>query len=113
MLTLFIIILSVLVILVIAIGLQPAGSTVTRTATVAIVQDPAGARIGLWQAARHQGAGLDDTPGTVCWHDLNTPKSGAAANFYAQVFGWKTQAMGEGDKAYRLFKLGRAGAGGL
>lgn len=80
---------------------------------LAIVLDPTGAGFGLWQPGRHKGAGLDDTPGTVCWHDLNTPKPEVAAKFYAKVFGWKTQAMGEGDKVYRLFKLGKNGVGGL
>jgi hypothetical protein len=80
---------------------------------MAILQDPTGASFGIWQPRQHQGAGLDDTPGTVCWHDLNTPKAAAAAKFYAKVFGWKTQRMGEGANAYQLFKLGEKGGGGL
>jgi len=80
---------------------------------LAIMQDPTGATFGLWQPAKHRGAGLNNTPGTVCWHDLNTLQPGVAAKFYAKVFGWKTQAMGKGAGVYRLFKLGRSGVGGV
>ena len=80
---------------------------------LAILQDPIGAAFGLWQPRQHPGAGLDNTPGTVCWHDLSTPKSAAAGKFYATVFGWKTQKMGVGGKAYHLLKLGDKGVGGI
>src|SRR5579863_1898001 len=41
---------------------------------MAVVSDPTGAVIGLWQARKYRGAALDDAPGTVSWHDLNTTK---------------------------------------
>ena len=80
---------------------------------LAVLQDPTGASFGLWQPAKHQGSGLDDTPGTVCWHDLSTPKVAAAVKFYVKVFGWTTQRMGAGDDAYQLFMLGKKGVGGV
>lgn len=74
---------------------------------MAIVQDPSGAVVALWQAKAHSGAGLRDKPGTVCWHDLNTSKPGVASKFYMDVFAWTMEDKDFDGNAYHLFKLGR------
>jgi uncharacterized protein len=81
--------------------------------TLAVIQDPAGAAIGLWQAGSHIGATISDTPGTVCWQDLNTPNPGAAAKFYAKVFGWKWAAKDFGGNEYSTFMLGKQAECGM
>jgi predicted enzyme related to lactoylglutathione lyase len=80
---------------------------------MAILQDPTGAAFAIWQAGRRKGAGLDGKPGTVCWHDLNTPKPAAAGKFYTKVFGWKTTGEEFGGNTYHLFKLGKVGVCGM
>ena len=80
---------------------------------MAIVSDPAGAIIGLWQARKHRGSAVGDVPGTVAWHDLNTTKTKAASKFYTSVFGWTAQTEDFSGNAYHLFKLGRKNAGGM
>jgi predicted enzyme related to lactoylglutathione lyase len=79
----------------------------------AILQDPTGATFAIWEPRKHKGAGLDDTPGTVCWHDLNTPKTKPAGKFYSKVFGWTTQDQKFSGNDYHLFKLGRTGVCGM
>jgi len=80
---------------------------------MAVVQDPGGAVIGLWQGRKHRGATARDSAGTIAWHDLNTRKAKAAGAFYTKVFGWKRQDMKMEQGAYHLFTLGKGNAGGM
>jgi uncharacterized protein len=80
---------------------------------MAILQDPTGATVAIWQAGTRKGAGIDDMPGTVCWHDLNTPKPPAAGKFYTKVFGWKTVDQKFGANNYHLFQLGKEAVCGM
>lgn len=79
----------------------------------AFIEDPTGATFAIWEPRKHQGAGLDDMPGTAVWHDLNTPKTKAAGKFYSKVFGWKTQDQKYSGNEYHLFKIGRKGVCGM
>ena len=56
---------------------------------MAVVQDPAGAILSLWQPGRHIGARLVNDPGCLTWNDLATPDPDAAAAFYTALFGWE------------------------
>lgn len=55
---------------------------------LAMVSDPTGATIGLWQPKEHQGADLFNAPGSLSWNELQTRDIRAAMPFYEQVFGW-------------------------
>jgi predicted enzyme related to lactoylglutathione lyase len=81
--------------------------------SVAIIQDPTGAAIGLWQAGSHIGATISDTPGAVCWQDLNTPKPSVAAKFYEKVFGWMWATKDFGGNQYTTFMLGKQAECGM
>ena len=63
---------------------------------MAVIQDPTGAMISVWQAKRHMGTGVTGEKGTLCWADLSTPNPEAATRFYSQLFGWKLE-KGEKD----------------
>lgn len=80
---------------------------------MAIIQDPTGAGFAIWQAGAHRGAGLDETPRTVCWHDLSTPKPEAAGMFYTKVFDWSTKDQDFGGNTYHRFRLGEDGVCGM
>jgi len=80
---------------------------------MAVLQDPTGATFAVWQPGKRKGAELKDKPGTVCWHDLNTPKTVPAGKFYAKVFGWKTTDKKYSGNDYHLFKLGRKDVCGM
>lgn len=79
----------------------------------AIIQDPTGASFAVWEPRKHRGAGLDGTPGTVCWHDLSTPKPNAAGKFYPKVFGWTLSGQEYDGNKYHLFKLNKDGVCGM
>jgi uncharacterized protein len=71
---------------------------------IAIVADPAGAAIGIWQPSAHRGAQLVNEPGAWSMSLLNTRDSGGAEVFYDEVFGWKAEGMDDGD-GVALFRL--------
>ncbi len=81
---------------------------------LAVIQDPTGAHIGLWQPKRHQGAALWNVPGGPCWNELQTHDLDAAAAFYRGLFGWQIKAFeGFMDGAYKIFSLDGRDVGGM
>jgi predicted enzyme related to lactoylglutathione lyase len=46
---------------------------VTDSGRMAVVRDPGGAIVHLWQAGRHIGAGCVNEPGCMVWNELATP----------------------------------------
>lgn len=57
---------------------------------MALVEDPARARFGLWEARGMIGAALQDEPGAPCWYELITRDLPAATRFYTDLLGWNT-----------------------
>lgn len=55
---------------------------------MAIIQDPTGAAVGVWQPKAHIGAQLVNIPNTLVWNELQTNDTKGARAFYAAVFGW-------------------------
>jgi uncharacterized protein len=55
---------------------------------MAVLQDPAGAVISVWQAKTHIGARILNEPGALCWSELTTRDPKAAEAFYTALFGW-------------------------
>ena len=62
---------------------------------IAIVADPAGAHLGVWQLGEHSGAEVVNEPAAWSWSQLLTTDPDAAKPFYAAVFGWETDSFGE------------------
>ena len=56
---------------------------------MAMLSDPTGAAVGLWQPAAHQGADVFNVPGSMTWNELQTRHIDAALPFYEKVFGWE------------------------
>lgn len=56
---------------------------------MAMVVDPSGGVVGLWQPAVHQGAEVFNEPGSLTWNELQSRDLDAARPFYAEVFGWE------------------------
>lgn len=78
---------------------------------MAVVIDPTGAAIGMWQPGSHTGFGVVAEPNAPGWFELFTRDHPAAVAFYRDVFGWDIQMVsdtpefryathGEGDAAY-------------
>jgi len=79
---------------------------------MAIVADPAGAVLGLWQPKAHKGAGIVNEPGTFSWAELVTTDVEAAKRYYGAVFGWGAETHGEGPGSYTEWKLGERSISG-
>jgi predicted enzyme related to lactoylglutathione lyase len=54
----------------------------------AVVADPYGATLGLWQADGFAGAQMAGEPGTMAWPELLTDDAAGAEDFYGRSFGW-------------------------
>lgn len=54
----------------------------------AVLADPAGAALCLWQPGRHRGATLVNEPGSLNFNILNTRDVEGARAFYGAVLGW-------------------------
>ena len=84
---------------------------------MAIVADPSGAAIGLWQPGDHKGWEVEGVPGAVCWVELVSRDMDAAKRFYHDVFGWKHKSEMDADPGVPYTTFGLDGmpdfAGGL
>lgn len=58
---------------------------------MAVLQDPTGATVALWEAKDHKGAGHFNAQGGMCWHELATGDTKVAEDFYTRLFGWTAQ----------------------
>ena len=79
---------------------------------MAVLQDPTGAHISIWQSKEHHGTAVEGVPGTVCWADLMTPDQGRAVKFYEALFGWKADP-GKDNSGYLHIKNGETFLGGI
>jgi predicted enzyme related to lactoylglutathione lyase len=80
---------------------------------MAVVSDPAGAVVSLWEPRRHIGAQLVNEPGSSCWNELYTTDPRKAADFYSGLFGWTKDARHMDFGEYVIFKDGDAQIGGM
>lgn len=80
---------------------------------MAILADPTGAVIALWQPGEHKGAQLVDEPGAFTWTELSTRDTAAAEAFYTTAFGWTAETSSMGDVAYTEYKLGDTSVAGM
>jgi len=80
---------------------------------MAILMDPTGAAISVWQPLLHHGADLVNEPGSLCWNELMTRDVDAATDFYGSVFGWhaitNTHLTPDGEMSYTEWRLGPEG----
>jgi predicted enzyme related to lactoylglutathione lyase len=92
--------------------------------SMAVVSDPGGAAIGVWQPGQHRGFQAVREPGAPAWFELHTRDYDKVVGFYESVFGWDTHVqadtpefryttLGEGDAAAAGVMDATAGAGSL
>jgi len=88
---------------------------VMEAGRLAIMADPLGAVIGLWQPNQHAGAQLANEPGTYIWRELMTTDLDTSKAFYKAVFGWDAEDQGPpgGPPAYTEWKVGGKSVGGM
>jgi uncharacterized protein len=80
---------------------------VAALGTMAVVTDPTGASIGMWQPGEHPGFATIGEPGTPGWFELHARAYAECLDFYRDVFGWTTETVGDSDDfRYSVFKQG-------
>jgi hypothetical protein len=77
---------------------------------MAIIRDPEGAVIAVWQPGTHTGVQRVEEPGTMCWCELSTRDAARAEKFYMELFGW---GMKTNDPAYHEITQGGVPIGGI
>ena len=85
---------------------QAAGATVVAgpmdvldAGRMAVLADPVGSFISIWQPVQHIGSELVNEPGTFAWNELATTDLAAATAFYTTVFGWGRSEEASSDTA--------------
>ena len=58
---------------------------------MAVIADPSGGILSLWEARQHIGSEFVNAPGALAWNDLVTPDPEAGKRFYGDLFGWSSR----------------------
>lgn len=81
-------------------GVQMPPTDIPQAGRMAILTDPTGARVSIWQPYDHIGAGLVNEPFAFCWNELQTRDTETARRFYGDLFGWKYRPAGDANPSY-------------
>src|SRR6266480_4463144 len=85
---------------------------VTNEGREAILRDPVGAVMSMWQPGRHMGASMVNEVNTWGWNELSTNEFDQARSFYTELFGWTTEDT-PGPLRRGAFTMGRLLIGGI
>jgi len=82
---------------------------------MAVIVDPSGAVVCLWEPRSHPGCEIINEPGAFTWAELQTTDQATAAGFFGSVFGWDADVADMGPMGkMTIFKLaGRGVASGM
>ncbi|SIS17368.1 hypothetical protein SAMN05445060_3250 [Williamsia sterculiae] len=72
---------------------------------LAVLADPAGAVIGLWQPGTHRGFLTRGEPGTPYWFDTLSKAYESSKTFYSEAFGWEYDEL-TGEMNYAQVLIG-------
>lgn len=79
---------------------------------MAVIVDPTGAVIALWEPKDHIGCEVVNEHGALTWNELVTPGLDEAAAFYGSVFGWTVETADMANGPYTMFQLDDRAIGG-
>ena len=65
---------------------------VMEAGRMAVIVDPSGAVVCLWQPGEHPGCELVNETGAFTWAELQTPDQDACTDFFAALVGWDSGA---------------------
>ena len=87
---------------------------VMEAGRMALLRDPTGAMLCVWEPRDAIGATRVNDPGCLTWNELHTPDPAQALEFYTGLFGWNTEEMSsENGPAYTIVKVGERTNGGV
>jgi predicted enzyme related to lactoylglutathione lyase len=72
---------------------------------IAVIADPVGAILGVWQPGAHRGARVVNEPGAWAMSVLLTDDPEPAKAFYGAVFGWSAEPIALGESEGTLWRL--------
>jgi predicted enzyme related to lactoylglutathione lyase len=78
---------------------------------MAVIADPAGAVLSVWEPRASIGAQLVNTPGAMTWNDLVTSDPEDAIAFYGSVFGWTFNEIPDAGGYHVIFNGERSNGG--
>ena len=86
---------------------------VADIATMAVITDPHGAGVALWQPVKPEEP-ADPTAGHFCWNELASKDPEASVKFYSQIGGFTTSTMDMGPAGtYNLLQSGGKSRAGI
>jgi uncharacterized protein len=77
---------------------------------MAVVRDPTGATLHLWQPRAQAGAQRVNDPGCMVWNELASPDPARARDFFAALLGWTVEPE---ESGYGVIKRDGARNGGI
>ena len=80
---------------------------------MAVITDPTGAVLCIWEARANIGAELVNDPGCLTWNELSTTDVERAKSFYADLFGWTYDEVGTAEMPYTTIRNGDRMNGGI
>lgn len=86
---------------------------VATAGKMAMLRDPEGAVISLWEAHDHPGSGLAGVPGTLAWSELAARDPEKAIAFYSTILGWEVEPDETGRNSYTSFLVDGEVAAGM
>jgi predicted enzyme related to lactoylglutathione lyase len=87
---------------------------VMKAGRMAVIRDPTGAVLALWEPDEHIGADIVNVPGALCWNELQTHDPSKAKAFYGDLFGWTAgRISGSEGQPYWEFRNADVLAGGM
>jgi predicted enzyme related to lactoylglutathione lyase len=72
---------------------------------LAVLVDPVGAAVCVWEGRDREGAQLVNEPRTWAMSSLHTTDGEAAKAFYGSVFGWQPETFGPAEAPLTLWRL--------
>lgn len=85
---------------------------VMESGRMAVIVDPTGAVIALWEPKDHIGCEVVNEHGALTWNEVMTSGLDEAAAFYGSVFGWTAEVADMTNGPYTMFQLGDRAIGG-
>jgi predicted enzyme related to lactoylglutathione lyase len=78
---------------------------------MALVQDPTGAVLALWQPRESIGAEVVNRHGALTMNQLNTSDPEGAQRFYADLFGWRYESVSDDPPYWSIYHGDRLNGG--